>query len=345
MKRDIRVLAVLMRWGYGRPEMGPSTEPAMFLEPLTGLCREVRPFWYDEYMSDPALLERKLQECAEDYAPDLIFFTTYQDQFRPEFLDRLKSRFKTVAWFGDDQWRFENYTRRYARHFSTCITTDSFAVAKYEALGANVILSQWAVDNSLGVREPLPPDGAFLYDVSFVGARNEVRSWFARLLQKQGIAVACFGPKWPSGFLPYEQIAEIFQRSRINLNFSNSVQQDIRFIFGGARNFARWIRSRKRCEQMKARNFEIPLAGGFELSHYAPSLERYLDIGKEVGIFTSPEDCAQQIRYYLDNPQERYEMAVRAHKRTVAEHTFVHRFETILNRIFGGIGAEPQHHV
>lgn len=307
----------------------------MFLEPLAALCREVEPFWFDEYMGDKAVLEVRLRERVEAYAPDLVFFSTYTDQFRPQFLDELKSRCHTMAWFGDDQWRFDNYTVGYARHFTTCITTDPFAVDKYEALGANVILSQWAADLTTAVKPPLPPEGPYTHDVSFVGIRNEVRVWYVRQLARRGIHVECFGQKWPNGALPYDQIAPTFHGSRINLNFSNSVQQDIRFITGGLRNFVRWVRSKKRIEQPKARNFEIPLAGGFELSHYAPGLERYFDLGREIAVYTSPEECALQIRHYLSHPQERCAMAMAAHLRTVAEHTFQHRFAVILDRLFG----------
>ncbi len=336
MTMDIRLLAVLMQWGYGKKESGESGERSAFFDPMASICREAKPFWYDEFLDDPARIEQELERTVADYAPDVIFFTTYKDQFRPEFLDRLKTRATTIAWFGDDQWRFESYTRRYARHFSFCATTDPWALDKYARLGAKAILSQWAADPKLGAHDALPPDGSFRSNISFVGIRNEVRNWYVGRLQKEGIKVECYGHGWPNGPLPAEKLSSFFQSSRINLNLSNSVQNDIGFIFAHPMNAARFLRSKKRVEQMKARNFEIPLAGGFELSHYAPGLEHYFDIGKEIAIFNSPEQCAAQIRYYLAHPQERCAMAQKAHERACREHTYEHRFRAVLEAALPG---------
>ena len=60
-------------------------------------------------------------------------------------------------------------------------------------------------------------------------------------------------------------------------------------------------------EQIKARNFEIPLAGGFQLSNYVPGLEKYLKIGDEIAVYNTPEECAQQVEYYLANDEIRRE--------------------------------------
>ena len=114
-----------------------------------------------------------------------------------------------------------------------------------------------------------------------------------------GIPVACFGAGWTNGRVDNESMELIFRASRINLNISNSVSHDLRFVLSGPRNFLHYLRSPKRVEQMKARNFEIPLAGGFQLTNYVPCLERYLTIGNEVTIYSTPEECAGQIRYFL----------------------------------------------
>ncbi len=132
-----------------------------------------------------------------------------------------------------------------------------------------------------------------------------------------------------------ERMNEIFNATRINLNLSNSVSRDIRFVLGGPRNFLRCLLSPKTAEQIKARNFEIPLAGGFQLSAYAPGLERYLKIGEETAVFTSPEDCARQINYYLADEPERAKIMRAGHERAGREHTYLHRLERILEKIWG----------
>jgi len=188
-----------------------------------------------------------------------------------------------------------------------------------------------------GDGEPVPPieiRDELKHDVTFIGGANEVRRWFIRMLEKEGVRVECFGAGWGNGRVSYEEMYEIFRQSRINLNLSNSVSSDISYVFGGIRNFARWLKSAKRTEQIKARNFEISLAGGFQLTNYVPHLERYWDIGKEVAVYTSVYDCAKQIAYHLKHEVDRLEIAKRGYRRAVEEHTFKNRLNDIFHQIW-----------
>jgi len=64
-------------------------------------------------------------------------------------------------------------------------------------------------------------------------------------------------------------------------------------------------------------------------------LEHYLKIGEEVAVFSSPEECAQQIRYYLDNEPERLAVLLAGKGRAEKEHTYEARLREILACIFG----------
>ena len=57
---------------------------------------------------------------------------------------------------------------------------------------------------------------------------------------------------------------EVFSRSRINLNLSNASNPW-------------WRRWRRRRDQIKGRNFEVPGCGGFLLTQPADDLERYFE--------------------------------------------------------------------
>ncbi len=86
-------------------------------------------------------------------------------------------------------------------------------------------------------------------------------------LNEYGIGVSCFGYGWPSGSLAAEKIPQIMRKSIISLNFANSRGQN----------------------QIKARTFEVPGAGGFLLTEYAPGLEKFYSIGKEIDVFSRTE--------------------------------------------------------
>jgi spore maturation protein CgeB len=331
--RDKKILTVLLQYDYGDKSRGLSGEKIWFHDNLAKLVGEVIPFWYDGDLQNLGPLREKIIAEAKRVKPDLIFFVPYLDQFDETTLKALREIAPTIAWFGDDHWRFDSFSSRLAPHYSHVITTDAWALPKYQDIGVQPLLSEWAADT---VKNPpdLSNQTSYKYEISFVGGANEVRTWFIRELAKRDVKVECFGSGWPNGRVSFDQMNDIFAHSKINLNLSNSVPQDISFVLGRPRQFARWATSKKQSEQVKARNFEIPYVGGFQLSKYALGLERYLKIGDEVAVFNTVDECAKQIRYYLRNEDERRAIAKKSMARVRSEHTYLHRLEKILSQVW-----------
>ena len=69
---------------------------------------------------------------------------------------------------------------------------------------------------------------------------------------------------------------------------------------------------------MKARTFEVPGAGGFLLTENAAALEKFYIPGEEIVTFCSISELADKIKYYLNHPQERDEIARAGFSRTGA---------------------------
>ncbi len=99
-----------------------------------------------------------------------------------------------------------------------------------------------------------------------------------------------------------------FRETAINLNFVN----------GNAES------------GLNLRHFEITAAGGFMLCYDQPELSDCFDVGKECAVFRSETDLLDKIRYYLTRPQERAAIAVAGQRRTLAQHLFSRRLETVL---------------
>lgn len=335
MRWNKKVLTVLLQWDYGKASRGVSIEKSCFYTNLQQLVEVVEPLWYDDYLCNTSVLQELVIARAHEIQPDLIFFIPYTNQFALETLDTLKKSYPTYAWFGDDQWRFDDFTSRHAPHFTHVSTTDFWSVSKYRQLGIEPILTQWAGQRFTEGRDTLPEKIHYEFDVSFVGGVNPYRKWFIQYLEKLGVKVSCFGSGWPNGRVDNVTMEKIFMTSRINLNLSNSVSHDLRFVLSSPRSFYNYLRSPKRIEQMKARNFEIPLAGGFQLSNYLPGLERYLAIGDEIATYATVDECAQLIGYYLQNEQLRMSIMLRGHLRAKHEHTYFQRLSTILESIWG----------
>ena len=96
---------------------------------------------------------------------------------------------------------------------------------------------------------------------------------------------------------------------------------------------------RRHAEQIKGRNFEVPGCGGFLLTGQAENLADYYRPGEEVACFADRADLVRQVRYYLYHEAERARIAAAGHRRTLAEHTYVHRLTAIFERM--GLPSPP----
>jgi spore maturation protein CgeB len=331
----VKILFVDLEFDYGQVDRGKNNIGQMgFKASLEKLGHQVVPFYYDSYLkNDLVKLQIDLCKKADEENPDLIFFILFKDQFTPETLKYLKSKYKTANWFGDDTWRFDNFTNKFAPFFSYPITTDKFSLGKYRALGIqNVILSQWAAIDDNRKIEPLP----YKYEVSFVGGHNRYRNWFVKKLEKCGVSLQCFGHGWPNGPLSNDDMISLFASSKINLNLSNSASFDLRYLITHPKNLAHTLHTNKHASQIKARNFEINYYAGFQLADYVPGLEDYYDIGKELACYSNPEEAVKLINYFLENEKERESIRDRGMAKARQSYTYISQLKKVLIEIEKG---------
>jgi spore maturation protein CgeB len=330
---DKRILLATQEYDYADPKRGHGMEIAVWLPTMQRLVREVEVFPLDRTHHEPGCLDGALVAAVDRFEPDLVVFSTYEDNVGADALSALRDRTKTLAFFWDDHWRFDSFSSRYATLYDFVVTTNAAVEHRYRALGGHPIVSQYAGTASADAAPPIDDDSEFEWDVTFVGGTHPYRTWLVDWLRRQGVAVECFGAGWPSGRVSYEEMDGIFRHSRINLNVSNSRQHDTRYLLADPANFLSARATPKAFEQIKARHFEIPMAGGFELTFYAIGLEDYLTIGKDVAIYTTPEDCLLQIERMLGDPRLRMDIARSGWARCRAEHTYERRiaewFETV----------------
>lgn len=335
-----QILYIAFQYEYAKKENGVALNYKAWYENFIKLGYEVETLFYEDYAKEE--LQKKILEVATVINPDLIFFILQKDQIDIDTLKRLKEKkYFTANFFGDDQWRFNSWSSKYAPYFSVCITTDKFSIDKYKAIGQkNIIRSQWASLDS----EVSYVNIDYKYDVSFIGGINPYRKWFVKELTKRGVKVHCFGNGWDNGRITYEEMENIFLTSKINLNISNSTNYDIRYLLSNLRAFLSTIRSvikgGKNSSQTKARNFEIPVQGGFQLTDYVPTIEDYFDIGRELICYNNIDEAETLIRYYLKHENERENIKLNGVKKARTNHTFKHRvinYMKELERIRGRI--------
>lgn len=77
------------------------------------------------------------------------------------------------------------------------------------------------------------------------------------------------------------------------------------------------------------RVFDCPAAGGFLLTDAQSGLRKLFDVENEAACYSSFEECRELFRHYRTHPAARTEIACRARRRILGEHTYAHRLEKI----------------
>jgi len=116
------------------------------------------------------------------------------------------------------------------------------------------------------------------------------------------------------GFIPEGQMNRLFEQSRVNLGFSRMAGDDPEV---------------KGLNQVKLRDFEVPMAGGFYLVERAEEYDAYFKAGSDVATWETPGELIEKIRYYLDHDAERAAIAQAGRRRALAEHTWNRRFDAL----------------
>jgi spore maturation protein CgeB len=258
---------------------------------------------------------------------DLFFSYFYDACVLPEGIDEMRSmNIVTANWYcnGSNLLRLVS---EISPHYDWCLVPEKFRMDDYVAMGARPIYSQEAANPKFYK----PYDLSYEYDVTFVGQVYGERPKVVKYLRSEGIDVRVWGQKWnhyvPSGDFPAEvagsplpdqEMVKMYNRSRINLGFSAVWQEE---------------ETDERILQVRLRDFEVPMSGGFYIVEYIEELEEFYKIGNEIVCYTSQEDLADKIRYYLDHEEERESIRRAGRERCLRDHTWQKRFETAFKKM------------
>ncbi|AVT78131.1 hypothetical protein RPPS3_40690 [Rhodopseudomonas palustris] len=243
--------------------------------------------------------------------------------FDPTFLARLASKARLVMNFFDTEYFFEGVDRYLAQSADLVMLPDELSRHRYEHLGIPAHTSFALFDRHAYRRDPeIRPD----IDVAFVGNIKQAdRAEYIHFLKSNGIRVEAFGHGTDNGFVDFDDMVRLFNRARINLNFTGTSNFD---------NYAITLpRINQRIRQSKGRPIEIALSGGFILSQYAVGIEAMFEPGREFDVFRTKEELLSKVRHYLDHEDERSAMALRAHERAIANYDTERGFAKIFAKL------------
>lgn len=159
-------------------------------------------------------------------------------------------------------------------------------------------------------------------DVAFVGNWNFYREKYLSALR--GYRLSIWGTNywdtrceddflrqcWRRRIVVGDEMSRVLQSSKINLNILNPLNNK---------------------DSHNMRTFEIPACGGFMLHERSSELIHFLEEGKEVECFDSPEELKDKINFYLKNDNLRQKIASAGYRKIInSNSTYKDRAARIL---------------
>jgi len=341
--RKLTIVFCLVRYKQGIKALGESTEFNYWVRPLEELGHTVFIFEIDKFLHGPnlgnSIDDASLYYFSKRVNADWVFLNDYTNlAICSETWKKIAdASIYTSCWFGDDNHKYDNYTKHKAQDFTHPITCDHFSLDRYEHDNLpKPILSQWGADNFPVYK----PCADYAYDISFVGVYSPHREFILKKLNKLGYKVAFFGEGWDNGSLTHDEMFEVFNRSKINLSLEKlSTNYDLRYLISFPRKLGGFFKDVifKRPviqKQIKKRPFDIAIAQGFQLVEYVPFIEEYFDLQSELKVFTTVDELLFFVDYFLRNDARRLEYIEAAFKKTLQQHTMKSRLESVIGNIF-----------
>lgn len=128
-------------------------------------------------------------------------------------------------------------------------------------------------------------------------------------------AVAALGAGVVMGPYPQGQFGALVRGAAVNLGFTH---------FKGVPG------TRGEMRELRLRDFEIPMAGGFCLTQDCDQLRELFTPDANVAAWSDAGDLVEKARHYLGRPEERRHIAAAARAHCLAHHTWAHRFAGLL---------------
>ena len=119
------------------------------------------------------------------------------------------------------------------------------------------------------------------------------------------------------GILSDEEMIRMYSRSKINIGFSTC---------GNTHE------TERRILQVRLRDFEVPMSGGFYMVEYMEELKEFFEVGKEMICYYDKADLVHKIKYYLSHDSEREEIRQAGYLRAKNDHSWQKRFTDVFNQ-------------
>jgi len=303
-------------------------------------------------LNRPKLTRELLKQIKEAHSTkpiDLFFSYFYDACILPEAIEKIKSLgIKTVNWYCNGSYQL-HLVSKIAPYYDFCLVPERFRLNDYKKIGANPIYCQEAANPNIYK----PFDSPKKFDVTFIGQAYGERPRYIKYLFDKKIDIRVWGFNWknfsreaylkPIKRKPFRYaqylIKEMFQLDKDNFFLPDSIIGDplvdnemikiysrskINIGFSGCGDIHK---EEEKILQIRLRDFEVPMSGGFYMVEYMEEMEEFFEVGKEIVCYYGMDDLFDKIKYYLKNEKEREKIRQAGYKRCLKEHTWHKRFE------------------
>lgn len=253
-----------------------------------------------------------------DFKADILLALTMSINQELLFLAKKKNVI-TIAWWGDTAANMQG-PGLLTKGWDFIYIKDKFASTKIKSLGLN----------AFHLNEAMNPEwhtklyNSINKNLLIAGSFYDYRNYLAIQLLHYNIPLELYGrklPSWADASLKKLHSGAFIVREEKSRRFGEALA---------------CINSTAMSEfnSMNCRAFEIAGAGGLQFMEYRPAIEQCFVIDEEIKVFRSIHELVALYRWAIDYPHEALSIREKGRARALAEHTYKHRLDLILNQAF-----------
>lgn len=265
----------------------------------------------------------RFAEKIKQLNPDLIVCVSRS--IHPIFVSKLKNKNRKIIHINPDSLFTLGAQNVFASEYDVWFVKDPYMLNFMKNnMKLNTFLYNEVTDIHLS---PKPNEAKHIteeridVDVMTYGTLYPYRNRILKHLLDSGIKISLYGTKphrfidedirkiYTGEFILGERRAEVIYGSKIALNTLHFAEID----------------------GVNARFFQINGCGGFQLCDYRPILKELLPVDPELVSYRNTDECIEKVQYYLNHPQERYDIADKIYQHSIKHFTFDNLVSYILS--------------
>jgi spore maturation protein CgeB len=280
-----------------------------------------------------------LVTLVEQIKPDLVLVLNGNVGNSIDQIDTIRSfGIKTAAWFVEDPYSIDA-TVNVVSHFDFAFTHELSCISLYRERGCSQV-HYLPLANTSSLYRPKPPTSGYRTDICFVGAgflnRVSIFDQIAPYLKNKKVVICGKGWNRLNNYrmlkdkihlhnIPHSETVKYYSGAKIVINIHRNF--DDTELNMNSRGYPAY--------SVNPRTFEISACGTLQLTDIRLDLGNFYTPGYDIETFTSANDLADKIKYYLHHETQRHNIALRALHKTMHAHSYHDRMAKLLTIVFG----------